>query len=234
MHTALAVLPPKVRAALILRDIEREPVGAIAEMLGVTVGSASVALHRARGRARRAYEGARGLLAPSGLFDTVRRWVARTAQHGMPLTDSAGAVCASVCAAALVFAISVSMGEPEPAPRTIATQGRSRPVAVIHAAGRGETARQATPVGATAAALRSTRVPGPSADAPRATTSTEPEVAVPGTPVWASTKPPKAKKSVSIAVEREVAGQRVSAGADYYDDTGLVELVEDEPRALRP
>lgn len=49
---ALEVLPPKLRAVVVLRDVYELPHEAIAEELGISVTAAKVRLHRARHRLR--------------------------------------------------------------------------------------------------------------------------------------------------------------------------------------
>lgn len=60
LEDALASLPPRLRAVVVLRDIYDLPHGAIASELGITETAAKVRLHRARLRLRE------GLFASSG------------------------------------------------------------------------------------------------------------------------------------------------------------------------
>lgn len=48
LDRAIAALPPKLRAVVVLRDVYDLPHDAIAEELGITVSAAKVRLHRAR------------------------------------------------------------------------------------------------------------------------------------------------------------------------------------------
>ena len=50
--TALADLPPRLRAVVVLRDVYDLPHEAIAAELGISVSAAKVRLHRARHRLR--------------------------------------------------------------------------------------------------------------------------------------------------------------------------------------
>jgi RNA polymerase sigma-70 factor (ECF subfamily) len=107
LHVHLAGLSDRDRGALWLRDAEGLPVADVARFLGVTEGSARVALTRARHKLRAAY----GNLVLAPLF-ALRDWTRRF-RH--PL-GSESAVTAALAQASLAVALVVAPGAGSPAP----------------------------------------------------------------------------------------------------------------------
>jgi RNA polymerase sigma-70 factor, ECF subfamily len=225
VRQALDALGERPRRALVMREVEGRSVGEIADQLNVTVGSASVMLHRARFKLRQLCESGVAALLPLGLVERCRRWFETSplARHGSGVTD--GFNTALSLAIALVMSVGPmaaahELGDATTDAGAVATSQMSgeRPVRAAGETGPTSPAREQR-------GERDGHTAGAGAPPPSRTDGAASgrqdsiaSASVPGAGLHVRDERPPREPTVKVGVDEEVLGRRVRIEAEHYAD----------------